>query len=200
MGKLILVRHGETKHNKDKVFYGWTDVVLNETGKIQAEKAKKIMLNLDYDKIFTSPLLRAYETAKKINVKNLELVEKEELKELNFGIFEGFNYQEILEKYPEEAKIAFSDWKNYNYKTGENPRQLQKRVLKLIEKEIDLKNEVTVLVTHWGVISCLLSYYFSKNLEGYWKYNAKNGSICIISFTESGFPILEGFNIGENNE
>ncbi|MGL5122825.1 MAG: histidine phosphatase family protein [Fusobacteriaceae bacterium] len=200
MGKLILVRHGETNHNKDKVYYGWTDIKLNETGKKQVEKARKIMLNINYDKIYTSPLLRAYETAEKINVKKIELVVKEELKELNFGIFEGFTYEEILRKYPSEAKIAFSDWQNYTYETGESPKQLQKRVVKMIEKEIDLKNEVTVLVSHWGVISCLLSYFFSKQLDGYWKYNSKNGSICIISFDYNNFPTLEGFNIGEYNE
>ncbi|MGL6063590.1 MAG: histidine phosphatase family protein [Fusobacteriaceae bacterium] len=199
MGKLILVRHGETNHNKDKVYYGWTDVRLNETGKIQVEKAKKIIFNINYDKIYTSPLLRARETAEIINIKKIELIEKDDLKELNFGIFEGFTYDEILKKYPKEAKIAFSDWENYTYETGESPKQLQERVIKLIEKDIDLKDEITVLVTHWGVISCILSYYFSNKLEGYWKYNSKNGGISIISFGDNNFPTLEGFNIGENN-
>lgn len=195
MGKLILIRHGQTDMNKDQLYYGRLDVPINETGKEQAENTRKnlVELEIDYDKIYSSPMKRAYETAEIVNYKNLEIEKDDELREMDFGIFEGLSYKEIIKKYPEEMEKLKKDWKTYSYVTGENPFMLQKRALKFLEK-ID-KNKNNMVVTHWGIICTLLSFLFSSELEGYWKYQVKNGGIVIIEFTE-GYPILCGFNVG----
>lgn len=198
MGKLILVRHGETELNKEKKFFGWLDPELNETGKCQARKSKntieKILRDNARAKTYTSPLKRAVETCAIISGKDSEWQVTHTLKEINFGIFEGFSYEEILEKYPHQSKIAFTKWEDYNFETGESPRELQKRVVSFIEREINL-GENNIVVSHWGVINSILSYFFSKDLEAYWKFSLKNGGIAVINFSE-GFPVLEGFNIG----
>ena len=194
MGKLILIRHGQTDMNKDQLYYGRLDVPINETGKEQAENTRKnlVELEIDYDKIYSSPMKRAYETAEIVNYKNLEIEKDDELREMDFGIFEG-SYKEIIKKYPEEMEKLKKDWKTYSYVTGENPFMLQKRALKFLEK-ID-KNKNNMVVTHWGIICTLLSFLFSSELEGYWKYQVKNGGIVIIEFAD-GYPILCGFNVG----
>lgn len=195
MGKLILIRHGQTDMNKDQLYYGRLDVPINETGKEQAENTRKnlVELEIDYDKIYSSPMKRAYETAEIVNYKNLEIEKDDELREMDFGIFEGLSYKEIMKKYPEEMEKLKKDWKTYSYVTGENPFMLQKRALKFLEK-ID-KNKNNMVVTHWGIICTLLSFLFSSELEGYWKYQVKNGGIVIIEFAD-GYPILCGFNVG----
>ena len=195
MGKLILIRHGQTDMNKDQLYYGRLDVPINETGKEQAENTRKnlVELEIDYDKIYSSPMKRAYETAEIVNYKNLEIEKDDELREMDFGIFEGLSYKEIIKKYPEEMEKLKKDWKTYSYVTGENPFMLQKRALKFLEK-ID-KNKNNIVVTHWGIICTLLSFLFSSELEGYWKYQVKNGGIVIIEFAD-GYPILCGFNVG----
>lgn len=195
MGKLILIRHGQTDMNKDQLYYGRLDVPINETGKEQAENTRKnlVELEIDYDKIYSSPMKRAYETAEIVNYKNLEIEKDDELREMDFGIFEGLSYKEIIKKYPEEMEKLKKDWKTYSYVTGENPFMLQKRALKFLEK-ID-KNKNNMVVTHWGIICTLLSFLFSSELEGYWKYQVKNGGIVIIEFAD-GYPVLCGFNIG----
>ena len=195
MGKLILIRHGQTDMNKDQLYYGRLDVPINETGKEQAENTRKnlVELEIDYDKIYSSPMKRAYETAEIVNYKNLEIEKDDELREMDFGIFEGLSYKEIIKKYPEEMEKLKKDWKTYSYVTGENPFMLQKRALKFLEK-IE-KNKNNMVVTHWGIICTLLSFLFSSELEGYWKYQVKNGGIVIIEFAD-GYPVLCGFNVG----
>ena len=195
MGKFILIRHGQTDMNKDQLYYGRLDVPINETGKEQAENTRKnlVELEIDYDKIYSSPMKRAYETAEIVNYKNLEIEKDDELREMDFGIFEGLSYKEIIKKYPEEMEKLKKDWKTYSYVTGENPFMLQKRALKFLEK-ID-KNKNNMVVTHWGIICTLLSFLFSSELEGYWKYQVKNGGIVIIEFAD-GYPVLCGFNVG----
>ncbi|MGL4254596.1 MAG: histidine phosphatase family protein [Fusobacteriaceae bacterium] len=198
MGKLILVRHGETELNREKKFFGWLDPSLNKTGKHQAflagKKIEKILEGKESVKIYTSPLKRALETCGEMRIDKFTKEIAHDLKEINFGIFEGLSYEEILEKYPQESKVAFTQWEDYDFQIGESPRKLQGRVISFIERELDLKG-INIIVTHWGVINSILSYFFSKDLEAYWKFSLKNGGIALIDFNE-GFPVLEGFNIG----
>lgn len=194
MGKIILVRHGESELNIEGVYYGSLDPELTEKGKKQAEKAREILKSIDYEKIYASDLKRAIDTAEIVNYKKIEILIDEELRELNFGIFEGRTYKELQEKYPEELKKSQSNWENYNYITGESVLELQKRAVNFIEKKVNLEGD-TVLVTHWGVINTILSHYFSKGLDSYWKYSVKNGGIVIIEFSEK-YPVLKGLNIG----
>ena len=194
MGKIILVRHGETNMNRDNLYHGILDPALNGTGIKQAEKAYNIIKDISYDKIFSSPLKRAYETATILNYKKLNIELSDKIKELNFGIFEGLSYEEILNKYPYELKEATKNWKNYNFKTGESPLELQKRSVQFINS-LD-KNLNYLIVAHWGVICTILSYYFSHNLDAYWKFKIDNCGIIVIEFTKDNFPILSGFNIG----
>ncbi len=196
MGKLILVRHGQTEMNKEGMYYGKLDVHINETGKKQAERACEILKkqNIDYDKIYASTMIRAKETAEIVNYKNLEIEESSLITEMDFGIFEGFTYKELKEKYPEQLKKSSEDWKNYSYETGENPVMLQKRAVEFINSIDKTKNNM--VVTHWGIICSLMSWFFSNELEGYWKFRVENGGIVVIDFLENDFPVLCSFNIG----
>jgi len=194
MGRVILVRHGESELNRDGIFYGWLDPALTGTGRKQAEDTKKIMENIHYDEIYTSDLVRARETAEIINHRELPLVEKRELRELNFGIFEGMKYKEILKKYPREETLWRENWKDYNYETGESVRELQKRSVEFLEKTHEEDKDILV-VAHWGVINCILSHYLTGGLEGYWKFATENCGVTIINFKDK-FPVLEGLNIG----
>lgn len=62
MGKLILVRHGESRWNLEGRFTGWVDVPLSENGVAEAEACAKHCRKFDYSAAFTSALSRAQET------------------------------------------------------------------------------------------------------------------------------------------
>lgn len=193
MGKLILVRHGQTKLNSDGIYFGWLDPQLNERGVEQAKRAGEVIKNIHYDRIYSSDLKRARETAEYLNYKELSIELDKRLREINFGIFEGLTYEEIQKRYPNECKASERDWENFNFSTGESPRQLQKRVVDFVEG-LNFEED-NLVVTHWGVINSILSWYFSKGLDSYWKYSVENGGVCIIEFTNK-FPVLKGLNIG----
>lgn len=193
MGKFILVRHGETDMNRDNLYFGRLDPPLNDTGRNQAKSCYEVLSNIDYDKIYSSDLKRAYETAEIVNHKNLPIEVSKEIRELDFGIFEGLTYEEILKKYPEEMKECSKNWKTYSYVNGENPYDLQKRSINFLNS-LD-KNIDNLIVTHWGVICTTLSYFFSHELDSYWKFKIDNGGVVIIEF-DGDFPILAGLNIG----
>ena len=104
MGKLILVRHGQTEMNAQKLYFGKLNPPLNDLGICQAYEAKNKLLNIDYDNIYSSPLERARQTAKICNYLNKDIIFDSNLEEINFGIFEGLTFKEIAEKYPNEVK------------------------------------------------------------------------------------------------
>ncbi len=193
MGELIIVRHGQTQMNVEGIFFGKLNPGLNEMGRVQCKKAEDILKKHGYDAVYSSDLLRAAETAELVNYLKLPIKFDKRLQEIDFGIFEGLSYKEIKEKYPEECEKSKNEWKTFDFVTGESLERLQSRAVEFVESLDKTKNNL--VVTHWGVINCILSWYFSDKLESYWKYSVENGGICIIEFAD-GFPILKGLNIG----
>ena len=88
--RLYLVRHGQTDWNLAGKLQGQTDIPLNETGRQQAKQAKKLLGNLSFDAVYSSPLSRAVETAQLISGHStLQIITDERIKEIAFGQWEG---------------------------------------------------------------------------------------------------------------
>lgn len=178
MGKLILVRHGETDLNRDKIFFGRLNPKLNETGIKQANLAKNKILDTMYDNIYSSPLLRAKETAEICNYLSLDIKYDNNLQELDFGNFEGLTFEEITKKFPTKLEDMQEKWKDFDFINGESPRDLYRRSLEFLKKLDYSKNNL--IVSHWGVISCMLSYFVANSIDAYWKFKIENGGVVIL--------------------
>lgn len=74
MGKLILVRHGQTEMNAQSLYFGKLNPSLNHLGINQAYEAKNKLLNIDYDIIYSSPLERARQTAEICNYLDKDII------------------------------------------------------------------------------------------------------------------------------
>ncbi|MCG6841920.1 histidine phosphatase family protein [Fusobacterium nucleatum] len=178
MGKLILIRHGQTEMNAQSLYFGKLNPPLNDLGISQAYQAREKLLNIDYDNIYSSPLERAKQTAEICNYLDKDIVYDSNLEEINFGIFEGLTFKEISEKYPVEVKKMKEDWKEYNYVTGESPKEMLQRAISFLEILDYTKNNL--IVAHWGIINSIISYFISGNLDSYWKFKIQNASIVIF--------------------
>jgi broad specificity phosphatase PhoE len=96
MEQLILVRHGETVHNAAGIAQGWQDSELSPRGRSQVEKLARRLVAWGVDAIYSSPLSRALATAEAIReVIDLPIVIVEDLKEMNYGKWEGKNFPEV---------------------------------------------------------------------------------------------------------
>ena len=89
-GKIIilLIRHGNTKFNKQKVFRGHNDIPLDDTGIIQAEKTGKFLSGIKINEIYCSPLSRAVQTAEKIaglQKHPVKIIKEKGFLDLSFG-------------------------------------------------------------------------------------------------------------------
>lgn len=153
--RLILVRHGQTYWNATDRIQGRTDNELNEKGKMQAKKISEMLSVEKPVKIFSSPLRRAFDTAKIIASKHPVVVEKrKELKEINYGIFEGKTFKEI-----EQDTTLNGLWNNrrknkYHFKPqkGESFEEMNEKRIKPFVQEI-LANyfaKTVIVVAHSG--------------------------------------------------
>ena len=96
MGRLYLIRHGETDSNKSFRFQGQTDIELNEKGLAQAELLAEHFKNIRLDAVYSSSLTRARQTAAPLAaVHGLEVQPVEDIKEIAFGKWEGLTYNQI---------------------------------------------------------------------------------------------------------
>ena len=112
MSYLILVRHGQSIWNLENRFTGWVDVDLNENGKVQAEKAGKLIKEkkINIDLYYSSFQLRAKNTLKiiqkKLNdYKNVKSVWQ--LNERHYGSLTGLNKDEMRQKLGEDKVHQF---------------------------------------------------------------------------------------------
>jgi len=108
MNNLILVRHGQSKWNKEKRFTGWADIDLTKQGQEEAEHAGKLIkeLNIEFDAYFTSVQKRAVNTLNIIlnilNKPNVEVKKAWELNERHYGALTGLNKDEMINKHGSE--------------------------------------------------------------------------------------------------
>ena len=87
---IYLIRHGETDYNKGRRLQGVTDIPLNERGIALAEQTARELLEIRFDKIFTSPLVRAKKTAEIIRgERKIPIIVTDGLREISFGDYEG---------------------------------------------------------------------------------------------------------------
>lgn len=96
MGKIYLIRHGETEANKTFQFQGHIDNPLNSKGLCQAAALGQHYENIVLDEIYSSSMQRARQTAAPLaEAHGLTVQPLDELKEVCFGEWEGLSYDEI---------------------------------------------------------------------------------------------------------
>src|SRR5512139_3305623 len=100
MTQIILVRHGQTPWNKDKIFRGSKDIPLNDQGREEARLAGEWLKGEKIDFAYTSPLSRSRETAQAIAQHHGVVVQDlSGLSDLCYGNWEGLPLTEVKMKY-----------------------------------------------------------------------------------------------------
>ncbi|MGL5417013.1 MAG: histidine phosphatase family protein [Clostridium sp.] len=160
MAKIIyLIRHGKTLYNIERRYLGYTDISLSIQGRKEIE-AKNLIID-SVDKYFTTGMKRTNETFN-ILFKNKDYEIIDELKEYNFGDFEGKTYEELKN---EKEYISWITDSTKEVKTpkGESKKEFYKRIEKGINKALKKINKNGVIVCHGGVIGTLLELFTDTN-------------------------------------
>ncbi len=116
---ILLVRHGETDWNLERRVQGHSDRPLNDTGRRQAIELASALADEPVDAVYASDLVRAHETARILaERKGLGVTVIPELREKDFGTWEGLTDREILERFPEARSGPWGDGETHDDMAG----------------------------------------------------------------------------------
>lgn len=195
MVKLILVRHALTVDNQKSRLSGHIDSSISEEGKEQIDKITNYLKDFDIDKIYTTTSSRTKDTVKKLSeLKSIEIIEKESLKEISFGDFEGLTFDEIKDKYPKEFQGMIQKGYEYKYPNGESLIDSYNRVCIELDNIISNNDNRTILIcSHGGTIRNIITYLISNSYKYHWNFKIDNGSVTILEI-QDGFTVITAMN------
>ncbi|HBT47319.1 MAG TPA: alpha-ribazole phosphatase [Peptococcaceae bacterium] len=186
--RLYLIRHAQTPWNNSGRYQGHTDVPLSPEGRRQAELLGRRLEGERLKAVYTSDLLRARETAGAIaQPHGLETVAMRELREMDFGLWEGLTYEEIRKAFPGDLE----EWLSYPQKKqipgGESFVQLQERVCRAVGEIIARHpGQAVAVVSHGGTLTALISGLLGLGLAGIWRFHLDNASVSIVDCYTNG--------------
>ena len=195
MVKLILVRHALTVDNQKSRLSGDIDSSISQDGKEQIDKITNYLKDFDIDKIYTTTSSRTKDTVKKLSeLKSIEIIEKESLKEISFGDFEGLTFDEIKDKYPKEFQDMIEKGYEYKYPNGESLIDSYNRVCIELDNIISNNDDRTILIcSHGGTIRNIITYLISNSYKYHWNFKIDNGSVTILE-VQDGFTVITAMN------
>ena len=153
--KLIFIRHGYSKSNEKGLFTGRTNVSLTQLGFIQAKKTAEFLAkNFSIDKIYSSPLKRARQTARPIaDAFGLPVIIDYALCEIDGGKWEEKSAEQLMQLYPEDYSLWLTNIGLAHCTGGESMLQVQQRALnEVLRIAAENPGKTVALVTHAGVI------------------------------------------------
>lgn len=178
---IYLLRHCQPElPNGIPICIGKTDILLSKTGRSQASDLKDYFSNINVSAIYSSPLIRARETAEIIADRNFKVIIKNNFSEFDIGKWDGMSFEEIKEKYPREYLERGENLENYVVEGGESMAQCQKRAVSELNKTIDESSGNILIVAHAGVNRCILSALLGISIKDSFKFRHEYGSVNIL--------------------
>jgi len=184
--KVYIIRHGESEANFKGVWTGWSDVPLTELGKKQAQ-AIAPLLKTDFDKIFSSDLIRAKETAENA-IEKCHYETTPLLREINVGTLAN----KTLPVLSPEQKANINE-NGYEMFAGESKTEFINRVTDFKKKLENLNCENVAVFTHNGWLRTFLDEVLGLNVP--WKkITCKNCTVAIFEYENNEWKLYSWIN------
>lgn len=180
--KLYLIRHGQTAWNIDGKIQGRTDVPLNDTGLYQAGLLAEAMKDRGVSSLFSSPLKRALQTAEAVaEALSLPVIPVQELREVDFGLWEGLTWEQIDRRYHEDF-VKWDGSPAENTPTGGEARaDCRRRTKAAVERILTESQGDAAVVAHGGILVFVVDYLLRNQLEKK-EIIVKNASITTVEY------------------
>jgi broad specificity phosphatase PhoE len=189
---VLLVRHGATDWNRERLAQGQADIPLNRKGRRQARKTAAMLSSYDIAAVYASDLQRAIDTARPIATRHeVELVTDPAFREIDQGEWEGVHTDEIRRRWPEL-------WGPARHVTrrpgGESPEEVTKRGLEGLRRVLEAHPSKTVaVVSHGGTIRWLVAAAKGYGVAGSQRLRGlSNGGVIAVKAEWAGDGIRFG--------
>ena len=189
---LLLIRHGETAWNRQKIFRGTHDVPLNDNGREQARLASRSLVKRQIDAAYSSPLCRATETAEIVlKPHGICAAECEGLRDFNYGRWTGMADQEVAKKFPDEHAQWTVAPHTLRPPDGDTLAEVSARAMSAVEEIVARHDGQTVgLFAHRVVNKLLVLGMLGLGLERFRFIRQDNGCIDEFQCVDGGYVII----------
>ncbi|MBR2754808.1 MAG: histidine phosphatase family protein [Lachnospiraceae bacterium] len=178
---IYIIRHGQTELNNKKALQGRSDHPLNDTGIAQAQEAAAMLKGITFDAVYSSPLIRAVQTAK-ILAPELEPIIDERLIEMDYGPYEGMDLQNLAP----EVITFFSDFIHNPAPDGmEQLSNVVERAGLFIQEHGRTDGNI-LISTHAIAMKGILEYLTPESRGGYWNKYVGNCEVYITEYLPDG--------------
>ena len=191
---LILIRHGQSEWNALNQFTGWKDPGLTAKGIEEAHNAGMIInsLEINFDLVFTSALIRAQNTAeiilKEIN-QSLPTIKDQALNERNYGDLAGLNKDDARKRWGDEQVHIWRRSYDVSPPGGESLKDTSERVLPFFMKEIHphvCKGKNVLVAAHGNSLRSLIKFLDNISDEDIVKLEIPTGAPIHYVINEDG--------------
>ena len=185
--KVYVVRHGQSETTLSGKRAGQTDVKLTDQGYKDAMEARRKLCGIRFDRVFSSDLVRAVETARTA-IPGVEPETVRELREIDVGRIAGNTNAEcraifgelFAEYYPKHNYIPFG---------GEDLPMLKARVFRFMESLESIEGcENIAVFAHGGSIRAMLCYAFGADL-GWEKFHTDNCGVSVLEYRDGFWSV-----------
>ncbi len=191
--RLVLVRHGQSEGNANGVVQGHVDYGLSELGWRQAEATAASLAPLKIDRVVSSPLRRAFDTAKVIGAAlGVEVEPIPGLMEYNIGEASGLTGAQIRDRFP-DIMSAYRRGERPRF-PGEEGRELFLRRVSGILDELRDTDQSVVAVAHGGVVGALCYAALGLDYSRPGLFRVSNCSITEFGRDRSGRVVVHRVN------
>jgi probable phosphoglycerate mutase len=181
---LYVIRHGETEWALSKRHTGRTNLPLTERGKQQAQKLQNALKDIRFSAAFTSPLIRAAETARLAGFP--DATKTDDLMELDYGKYEGLTMTQIRESVP--------NWTVWTHPCldGETLEHAAERSKRLIAQVSKYEGNVVVFA-HGHILRILTATWLNEPPSEGKNFILDTTTISILSH-ERDIPAIKQWN------
>jgi len=195
MTQLLLIRHGQSTWNAEGRIQGWADPPLSEMGLDQAHRLARRLVAEGHDiaAIYSSPLLRARQTAEQLGqALGLPVQTDDRLKENNVGQLTGLTGPEVEQQFPEwiAARRASLEW--IPAPEGEDRDHLASRAIGAMSDIVTRHAGQTVaVVSHGGTLGIYLAHLLEMPIHRSLPFQFDNTSLSIVKIGEHRLRLLK---------
>ena len=185
-----MLRHGKTVASG--TYCGSGDVPLDDEGRLQVLRIAPFLKTIDVSHCYSSPMVRCLDTFRLLDIQTGCSIEKD-LREIDFGSWEGLSFDEISGKDPEKLSEWMKKKEHFTFPQGENILDFSVRIGNCFRKITSTDSKKVLVVCHGGVIRHALCNLLDIPCSKAGSFEITEGSISEVLF-EDGHAVLKRLN------
>lgn len=189
--EIYLIRHGQTDYNLKGIVQGrGINSHLNETGRKQAFHFYDYYKHISFDAVYTSTLIRTQQTVQHFLDSGYQHVIREELDEIDWGIFEGVEHNgDLQETYYKIMDLWSEGHIHVKIEGGESAHELQQRQQPFIDDLPSIAHERILVCSHGRAIRALLCGILGQPISHMDRFKHDNTCLYKLSWRNGVYNI-----------